>query len=256
MAWRLARSLVVLRNETRELFPGTTVWDIGDPAHQASDSDHNPNECCDVVCATDTLPNAGLNLAWFAERVREAGIGGHPAPKYVIYNRRIASRTRNWIWRPYGGSNPHTGHVHVSVGVGPDGRSTGPYDNTSPWGLLEDEDMALSESDLDKVEQRARLAVQQVVWQTRLASPSLGVPLPGQPLDWWIKKIGNILALNTSLSGQVAGLTALIEQLLNRPQVPITPEQFQQLLVAVTEAASEGAETALEDARFVVPDSE
>src|SRR5690606_14777101 len=29
----------------------------------------------------------------------------------------------------------HTRHMHVSVGVGPDGRSTGPYDDTSPWGL-------------------------------------------------------------------------------------------------------------------------
>src|SRR5690606_28428713 len=68
----------------------------------------------------------------FAEQVRTSG---HPAAKYVIYNRRIASKTHGWAWRPYHGSNPHTSHVHVSVGVGPDGRSTGPYDNTSPWGV-------------------------------------------------------------------------------------------------------------------------
>lgn len=139
MAWRLARSLVVLRDEIRTLHPGTTVWTIGDAAHRATASDHNPNQA-DVVCATDTLGNAGLDLGWYAERVRQAGIGGHPAPKYVIYNRRIASRSRGWTWRPYHGSNPHTGHVHVSAGIGPDGRSTGPYDDTSPWGLLSEED--------------------------------------------------------------------------------------------------------------------
>src|SRR5690606_22534398 len=38
-------------------------------------------------------------------------------------------------WRHYGGSNPHRGHLHVSVGTGPDGKSTGPYDNTSSWGF-------------------------------------------------------------------------------------------------------------------------
>jgi hypothetical protein len=134
MAWRVARSLDVLTAEVRRLHPGTTVWTIGDAAHRASASDHNPN-AADVVCAGDFLPDRGLDLAWFAERVRLAGVAGHPAPKYVIFNRRIASRSQGWRWRTYTGINPHTGHGHVSVGDGPDGRSTGPYDDTSPWGL-------------------------------------------------------------------------------------------------------------------------
>lgn len=138
MAWRLARSLVVLRREVRTLHPGTTVWDIGDADHQEEDSDHNPNQD-DVVCATDTLGDARLDLGWYAEKVRTSG---HVALKYVIYDRRIASARSSppWSWRRYTGSNPHTGHVHVSVGVGPDGQSTGPYDDESPWGLLEEED--------------------------------------------------------------------------------------------------------------------
>src|SRR5690554_6062740 len=127
--WRLARSLEVLRDEIRALHPGTTVWTIGDAAHLATWSDHNPN-AAGVVCAIDVLADGGLDLGWFAEQVRTSG---HPAFKYVIFNRRIASKGGGW--RPYHGSNPHTTHVHVSVGVGPDGRSTGPYDNTSPWGV-------------------------------------------------------------------------------------------------------------------------
>src|SRR5690554_7724111 len=125
--WRLARSLEVLRDEIRALHPGTTVWTIGDAAHLATWSDHNPN-AAGVVCAIDVLADGGLDLGWFAEQVRTSG---HPAFKYVIFNRRIASKGGGW--RPYHGSNPHTTHVHVSVGVGPDGRSTGPYDDTSPW---------------------------------------------------------------------------------------------------------------------------
>ena len=129
--WRLARSLEVLRDEIRALHPGTTVWTIGDAAHRGTASDHNPNPQ-GVVCAIDVLADGGLDLANLAETVRTSG---HPAAKYVIYNRRIASKTHGWAWRAYHGSNPHTTHVHVSVGVGPDGRSTGPYDNTSPWGV-------------------------------------------------------------------------------------------------------------------------
>lgn len=36
--------------------------------------------------------------------------------------------------RNYTGSDPHTSHIHVSVGVGSDGQSTQPYDDrTPPW---------------------------------------------------------------------------------------------------------------------------
>lgn len=129
MSWRLARSLVTLRDEIRALHPGTTVWTVGDAAHRATWSDHNPN-ASGVVCAIDVLGDGGLDLVSFAEHVRASG---HPAFKYAIFDRRIASKGGGW--RSYSGSNPHTSHVHVSVGVGPDGRSTGPYDDTSPWGL-------------------------------------------------------------------------------------------------------------------------
>lgn len=130
--WRLARSLVVLRDEIRSLHPGTTVWTIGDQAHRSTWSDHNPTSS-GVVCAIDVLGDKGLGLAAFAEHLKRVN---HRAVKYVIFNRRVWSKARNGDgWRRYSGSNPHTTHVHVSVGVGPDGRSTGPYDDTSPWGL-------------------------------------------------------------------------------------------------------------------------
>ena len=130
MAWRLARSLETLRDEIRSVHPGTTVWTIGDEAHVVSD--HRPNPA-GVVCAIDVKDDGGMSLAEFAEHTRTRN---HPAWKYTIFNRRIISKARLAEgWRPYSGSNPHTTHVHVSVGVGPDGRSTGPYDDTTPWGI-------------------------------------------------------------------------------------------------------------------------
>lgn len=130
--WRLAKSLVVLRDEIEARYPGTTVWTIGDQSHQSGPSDHNLNGA-GVVCAIDVKADGGMDLGAFAEHLKE-----HPtrAVKYVIYDRRIWSKARNGEgWRNYHGKNPHTTHVHVSVGVGPDGRSTGPYDDTSPWGI-------------------------------------------------------------------------------------------------------------------------
>lgn len=142
MAWRRARSLVVLEREIQQVAPGTTVWDIGDQDHQTRASDHNPN-AAGVVCAVDVLGDAGLDLAHLAETVRTGG----PAGKYVIYRDRIASASRGWRWRAYGGA--FHSHVHVSVGRGPDGASTGPYDDTSPWGLAEGSDdmLGLSKGD-------------------------------------------------------------------------------------------------------------
>jgi hypothetical protein len=130
MAWRLARSLDVLRAEIRAIYPNATIYTIGDPAHAARASDHNPN-AEGVVCAIDVMGAGGVDLPWLAEQIRAAE---HVAGKYIIFSARIAKASEGWVWRAFGG-DPHTDHIHVSVGVGPDGQSTGPYDDTSPWGI-------------------------------------------------------------------------------------------------------------------------
>lgn len=138
MAWRLAKSLVVLRDEVNAVAPGrSTASDgtIGDDAHQGTASDHNPTSA-GVVCAIDFThdPDSGADMHEFAECLRRRN---HRDVKYVIWDRRIWSKARDGEgWRDYRGSNPHTAHMHVSVGVGPDGRSAEPYDDTDPWGLV------------------------------------------------------------------------------------------------------------------------
>lgn len=136
MGWRLAGALEQLRSEVRAVYPGTTFWTIGDQEHQGGPSDHNPNQD-KVVCAADVLGDRGLPLSAFAEAVRRTK---HPAFKYVIYNKRIASAGGKW--KPYHGDNPHLTHVHISVGVGPDGQSTGPYDDRSKWNVVEGDDVS------------------------------------------------------------------------------------------------------------------
>lgn len=130
--WRLAKSLIVLTSEIEYLFPDTTVWDIGDKAHQGSWSDHNPNVCCDVVCAVDILPDAGLNLAKFVKHIVE---NPHPNLRYVIFDEKIYKRSNLFKAQDYNGVNKHKKHAHVSVGNGPDGRSTSNYDSTASWDI-------------------------------------------------------------------------------------------------------------------------
>lgn len=132
MTWRLAKSLVALTSEIEYLFPDTTVWDIGDKAHQNSWSDHNPNECCDVVCAVDILPDAGLNLPKF---VKHLVANPHPNLRYVIFDEVIYKRRNGFKPEPYYGINKHKKHAHASVGDGPDGRSTSDYDSTATWDI-------------------------------------------------------------------------------------------------------------------------
>jgi hypothetical protein len=128
MAWRLARSLEVLRAEIKAIYPNATIYTIGDPAHQARSSDHNPN-AAGVVCAIDIMGTGGVDMASLSELIRARQ---HPAGKYLIYNRRITRAREGWVWQPFSG-DAHTDHIHLSVGVGPDGQSTGDYDNTEPW---------------------------------------------------------------------------------------------------------------------------
>jgi hypothetical protein len=126
----LAKSLVVLTSEIEYAYPDTTVWDIGDASHQSGYSDHNPNQCCDVVCAVDILPDRGLDLPEFVQHLIN---NPHPNLRYVIFNRKIYQRKYNFEARDYNGKNSHKGHAHVSVGNGPDGRSTSNYDSTASW---------------------------------------------------------------------------------------------------------------------------
>lgn len=127
-SWRLARSLEVLREQINAAFPGRSkVSDgtLGDRAHAARKSDHNPNRA-GVVQALDIThdPRKGLDAGAVANALR---LSQDPRIKYLISNGRIAGGA-NFNWRPYSGSNPHRQHFHVSVKD-----QKGHYDNPNNW---------------------------------------------------------------------------------------------------------------------------
>lgn len=105
----LAHNLDNLRHSVWNAFPGTVVGWVGDQAHQAECSDHNPDGC-GVVHAVDVMLAAGTEGA---KAVVNAAVG-RPDVQYVIHNRTIWSQSSGWAPRAYTGSDPHTNHVHVS----------------------------------------------------------------------------------------------------------------------------------------------
>lgn len=136
MAWRLAGSLVRLRDQVNAYAPNrsrASDGTIGDPAHASSASDHNPNGA-GVVCAFDIThdPAGGLDAHALANHLIA---NRNSQLKYVISNSRIAGAWTGWQWAAYNGSNPHDHHIHVSVGVGDDGASQPPYDGTQDWNI-------------------------------------------------------------------------------------------------------------------------
>jgi hypothetical protein len=133
MAWRLAKSLIILRDQINGKWPNRSKSEdgtIGDSAHAARASDHNPDQF-GVVRAIDFThdPAYGFDSYQFADDLRQSR---DPRIKYIISNRRIASATVSpWLWRPYDGANAHDRHCHISV-VG-----SSLADDIKPWSVIE-----------------------------------------------------------------------------------------------------------------------
>lgn len=138
MTWRVAKSILTILQEVNAAAPSRSRKSdgtIGDAAHATRSSDHNPwlkdKSGKGVVTAVDIThdPTNGMDAHKLAEHFRTLGLKGDPRIKFVISNQRIASALQNWVWRYYGGSNPHRSHVHLSV-------TTSHYDSKAPWGIL------------------------------------------------------------------------------------------------------------------------
>lgn len=124
MSWYLSPSLAVLRAEVDAAHPGRdrrSDGTIGDAAHSARESDHNPNDH-GAVCALD-VDRDGID-PWRLVAVAILD----PRTNYVIFDETIWSRSRQWRPRRYTGPNPHTGHVHISIL-----QAKWAEDDKSPW---------------------------------------------------------------------------------------------------------------------------
>ena len=136
MTWRVAKSLLKLRDQINAQYPRrnkSADGGIGDAAHASRNSDHNPwvkDGKTGIVTAFDIThdPANGCDIGTISEHMR---LSRDPRIKYVIANARIfSSATSPWQWRKYTGSNPHRSHFHTSVHS-----SKTHYDRERTWSL-------------------------------------------------------------------------------------------------------------------------
>jgi hypothetical protein len=163
--WILVQCLVALRGEFNRLSPNrdkTSDGSIGDTAHAASSSDHNPDETgatpyedsdsINEVHAIDVDSSgpwpAGITFQDILDRiVAEHRAGRDDRLQNIIYNRRIISRSWNWSeWRAYTGANAHTQHGHFSARY-----TTAQEADTSAWGVasLMEDDLVTSQAEFN-----------------------------------------------------------------------------------------------------------
>lgn len=146
--WYLAPSLVALIEETDDRYPTrdrASDGSIGDAAHAARESQHNPEN--GWVCAVDIDEDLSSGLHSLNELARHVVDQRDHRVRYLIYEGRIcksyvdANGRAAWVWQTYTGLNDHSHHLHVSVWNTPVAR-----DDTGPWWptpdpVEEDEDM-------------------------------------------------------------------------------------------------------------------
>ena len=125
---KLVAAGVTLRNQVNRRYPRRSKrsdgW-IGDKAHQARVSDHNPDRN-GWVHAIDIDKHMGPVGKWrnglaarkLANQLRlyaASGLPGSERVKYIVFEGKLASGTHKnswWKWRP--GQWGHYQHIHVS----------------------------------------------------------------------------------------------------------------------------------------------
>lgn len=144
MAWRVAESLLTLREQVNKLSPNRkkdSDGTIGNAEHATRSSDHNPwlkDGKMGIVTAMDLTDDEGhgIDSRALGEVIR---LSKDPRVKYIIADGQIANaasvtkrsvKYAPWAWSPYTGKNSHHHHVHISVQP-----QKALYDDASAWDL-------------------------------------------------------------------------------------------------------------------------
>jgi len=117
---KLSKAAEQLRSEINTKYPNrdkrSDGW-IGDTAHNARKSDHNPDKqgWVRAIDIDSDLVKGSSKESWLlAEQIKTIALKGDKRISYIIHQHRIGSPRQNWAWRVYKGANPHVSHIHIS----------------------------------------------------------------------------------------------------------------------------------------------
>jgi hypothetical protein len=134
---------------------------IGNAAHQDEVSDHNPDDTPGSkaayndhdgkpeVRAIDVDNNLNITVEGYSDPMEgvvqyllhRCRSSAEQRLEYIIYNRRIWTRSSGWAQKTYTGASPHTEHAHFS------GRHDGRFDDKAQSWTLEEIPVALTSAD-------------------------------------------------------------------------------------------------------------
>jgi hypothetical protein len=224
MAWVPDRSLPVLIGQVNAAAPGRSKASdglVGDADHAARESDHNPesppppgnpDEQVDAADITHD-PADGADMGVVSESIRRSR---DRRVKYVIFNRRIfygydRAGLPAFTWTSYSGSDPHTGHMHVSV-------NDVHHDETQLW--------AIGIGDMDQADKNVATATTYRTDATLGHKPSA---------DYTISVAGKTVKRSepNELKKVIDTTAAGVAELLLRPPVELTDADLDALALKV-----------------------
>lgn len=238
--WHLAPCLAVLRAQINAAYPNRSIKSdgtIGDEAHAATKSEHNPDPGTGTVRAFDITHDPVVGRGVDGNKLAAQLVSSRDSRiLYVIWNRRIARSYPKpgipaWSWSAYTGPDPHTNHVHLSVTVAG-------ANNKAPWRLIggaaqqEEDDMTPDEL------LRHPLGENPSSHKPSTVSEQVRIAANYSFLSW---------QRDVAHGAQLAALTSAVQALAANSDV-----DGDELLAVVKDAATEGVAAALKDVELTL----